>query len=300
MQSFDYPAYAEDPFPSLISFVDRQKLNQILRELPTEHQQTMQTYLDEAIFFSKIIILDLKKLPPHSRILEIGSGVGWLINYFHALNFQVSGIEPNQSGFNKMTEFQGILNECWLGKKNNKLIDSTAENFTQSEKSDYIYSVNVMEHVQDIELSLKNILFHLSEGGTYRFICPNYKFPYEPHFNFFAPISKGVTFNLHKRKILSSGINLNNQLWDGLNWITPKKVSKSIPVGFKVEFSNSAFTMYLKRIVSSADFRTRKGPLFTFLARIMQKLEARVLPVFPITFLPVLDVQVCAVMTVDK
>lgn len=300
MHSFDHLRSTEDQFPALISFINRNKLDQILRELSTEDQQTMQTYLDEAIFFSEIILLDIKKLPPQSRILEIGAGAGWLINYFQALNFQVTGIEPNQSGFNKMTDFQRIVNECWVGNINSQIIDSTAECFTLLEKSDYIYSLNVMEHVQDIELSLKNILSHLSKVGRYRFICPNYKFPYEPHFNVFAPVSKSITFIMHKDKILSSGINQDNQLWDGLNWITPKKIMKSTPVGFKVEFSNSAFTKYLNRIAYSADFRTRKGSLFTFLARKVHKLQSLIIGLFPTTFLPVLDVQVCADKTADQ
>ena len=40
-----------------------------------------------------------------------------------------------------------------------------------------------MEHVDDVPLVLRRVMSALRPGAAYRFVCPNYRFPFEPHFD---------------------------------------------------------------------------------------------------------------------
>jgi hypothetical protein len=149
-----------------------------------------------------------------------------------------------------------------------------------------------MEHVEDIEKAIKNVISNLENDGQYRFICPNYSFPYEPHFNIFAPFNKTFTYWLNKSSILSSDIDPEGELWSGLNWISMKKISDSVPRSEEVVFSKKAFSEYLNRIENSDEFQMRKGQFFTRLGKTIFRLRSIVLLLTPIKFVPVLDVRI--------
>jgi len=282
---------ASAPRPKLLDFVDIAEFDRQISFLNPEQQNSMRNYLSEAEFFSEIIYADLAGLPIDSSIVEVGSGVGWLVNYFRALGMNVVGIEPSLSGFSQMEKFQSIARSCWNGLPIAETINATAENFETEVKSVYSYSVNVMEHVQDIEMALLNIANNLQDGGIYRFVCPNYRFPYEPHFNLISLINRKLTFLIYKNKIMNSEINPDNSLWLGLNWITPRKVRKEKPSNYKLEFSNYAFIAYLKRLDTSERFKDRKGNTFLRIAKMVKKTKRIILFVLPTTFLPVMDVK---------
>ena len=279
------------PRPRLLDFVDIDEFNRQISFLNPEQKNSMLTYLSEADFFSEIIYADLADLPIGSSIVEIGSGVGWLVNYFNTLGMNVIGIEPSLAGFSQMEKFQSIARSCWNGLPIAEIINATAENFETKVKAVYSYSINVMEHVEDIEIALLNIANNLQEGGIYRFICPNYRFPYEPHFNLISPMSKKLTFLIYKNKITNSEINPENSLWLGLNWITPRKAGKKKPSNYNLEFSNDSFIGYLKRLDTSDGFKDRKGNTFFRIAKIAKKAKRIILLVIPTTFLPVMDVK---------
>ena len=61
--------------------------------------------------------------------------------------------------------------------------------------------MNVMEHVEDPALAVDRLTAMLVPGASYRFLCPNYLFPYEPHFNMPTFGSKALTERLMRRRI---------------------------------------------------------------------------------------------------
>ena len=276
----------------LLDFVDLEKFYSELWKLNHIDQRSMQTYLDEAIFFSEIILEDLSHFPRGARIIEVGSGAGWLINYFREIQYEIVGIEPHDSGFEKMGKFRQIMHLSWKGTSRAEVIEDTAENFTLEKKAIYAYSVNVMEHVKNIEKAIKNVNSNLEPEGQYRFICPNYSFPYEPHFNIFAPFNKSFTFWLNKSSIIISDIDPKGELWAGLNWISPRKIIDAVLPTEELVFSRKAFSAYLNRIENSLEFQERKGPVFTRLARLLFPLKSVLIPLFPLKFVPVLDVRI--------
>jgi hypothetical protein len=53
-----------------------------------------------------------------------------------------------------------------------------------------------MERLKDPYLVLLQAIEKLEQGGEYRFICPNYDFPYETHFGKFLYRRVGGSFVL--------------------------------------------------------------------------------------------------------
>jgi SAM-dependent methyltransferase len=236
-------------------------------------------------------LADLEKLKPGSVIAEIGSGVGFLQYYFYELGFEVIGIEPGNSGFDEMFKYQEILKSSWKRKITIDQFDATAENFKLTKPADYIYSINVMEHVYDIPTAMSNIAKNLGNRGYFRFICPNYNFPYEPHFGIFAPMNKKITFLIHNSRILDSPLNVSGELWTGLNWITTGKIKKSCPENFSVTFSREAFSGYFDRLSKDSGFLKRKGIFFKLIAIFRIPISYIFKFMCPKFFLPVMDVK---------
>eukprot|EP00494_Astrolonche_serrata_P011852 UN11950 len=65
-----------------------------------------------------------------------------------------------------------------------------------------------MEHVDDVDQVIRNVADSLRHGGTYRFTCPNYFFPYEPHFNIPTLLSKNLTEKLLPKKFTRTNRSL--------------------------------------------------------------------------------------------
>src|SRR3546814_21121737 len=64
-----------------------------------------------------------------------------------------------------------------------RVLDIAAEALAECDSFDFAFSINVMEHVNDVEQVIINVFNSLKENAYYDFTCPNYLFPYEPHFN---------------------------------------------------------------------------------------------------------------------
>ena len=65
----------------------------------------------------------------------------------------------------------------------------------------FIFCANVVEHVINLPRFFDSIIPLISQNGTFRFVCPNYAIPYEPHFGFLTLFSKKLTYKFQKRKI---------------------------------------------------------------------------------------------------
>lgn len=49
--------------------------------------------------------------------------------------------------------------------------------------ADYIFAINVIEHVPNFVGLIGNGIRAKTDDGIFRLVCPNYTIPYEPHFN---------------------------------------------------------------------------------------------------------------------
>ena len=118
-----------------------------------------------------------KKLKLNDKILEIGySSGGHSLIAFERMGFKVSGIDNFYDGTFKPI----ILDHIKISKqiKNNvNFIEGDISKINLEDKFDLIYSTSVLEHISDIETSLKNMYSLLNSGGS---IFHNYN----PYFSF--------------------------------------------------------------------------------------------------------------------
>jgi 2-polyprenyl-3-methyl-5-hydroxy-6-metoxy-1,4-benzoquinol methylase len=174
-----------------------------------EQDRTQQNYFDiyanEARFGLSVIKDDLSNLAHGAEIMEIGAGILLLSGYLAQKGFRVHALEPIGEGFSLLRTLQSaVLRHYENNGVQLKLIESAIENISDKERFDYVFSINVFEHIGNIERGLVNSYLSLRVGGVLRVYCPNYLFPYEPHFNIPTLVSKRLTEFVFKGWIVDS------------------------------------------------------------------------------------------------
>jgi len=121
-----------------------------------------------------------------AKVLEIGSGNGFLLCYAVKNGIDIVGIEPGKTyGFHdrnmraiKLLKANGVLNSEKV------LYDASAEALPFKDDSfDFVYSVAVLEHVRNVELAMKESIRVLKPGGLLWANIPNYNSLYEGHYD---------------------------------------------------------------------------------------------------------------------
>ena len=215
-------------------------------------------------------VSDFLKKRNVSSVLEIGSGTGILLNELKE-NFpdiQFSGIDPNISGFHNLKTIISKLNEDGFNIK----VESTGvEKYSSDKKFDLIFSINVFEHVEDqIQYLLKTHEL-LNKNGLNVILCPNYDFPYEPHFVIPIIINKKITKFIFNSKIENFEKKENEHgLWDGLSFLGRKKIEKILKNHNYTYFLDDTIkARMLNRLNSDRAFKKRQGIAGT-LAKILR------------------------------
>jgi 2-polyprenyl-3-methyl-5-hydroxy-6-metoxy-1,4-benzoquinol methylase len=112
------------------------------------------------LFLSKMDNIFNKK----SKILEIGSGTGFLLDYFYKQGYDIQGIEIDFKRIEKSEELYGKLPI--------KLMSGDELLFGDS-IFDVVISFDVFEHIPDTNLHLNEIYRVLKPGGYYLLQTPN-------------------------------------------------------------------------------------------------------------------------------
>jgi hypothetical protein len=151
-----------------------------------------------------------------------------------------------------------------------------------------------MEHVSDIEKVLDNVLAAMKISATYHFVCPNYGFPFEPHFNVPTFLNKRLTDSLLRKFAISrSDIPDAAELWNSLNWITVHKLrkwAKNKP-NVSVELSNNALNAYILRAASDGVFQDRH-PRLTQFSKLMEPVLLAIAKFLPERMSPFIDIKI--------
>lgn len=262
-----------------------------------ELQSLFDIYAAEAKFGRRYIAGDLENLDPNAKILEVGAGSLLLSCQLKREGFDVTALEPVGNGFSHFDQMQQtILRKAFLLECNPTILALPAESLTVVNKFDYAFSVNVMEHVDDVECVLKNVGRGLNIGAVYRFTCPNYLFPYEPHFNIPTFFSKRLTAKLLGRKIFHNPtIPDPVGTWKSLNWVDVIQVVKYVRRvrGLKLNFNRAMLVKTLERIASDQDFADRRSPAMKSLLLMLVRLRMHYLfALIPAVFQPIMDCRV--------
>jgi len=251
-------------------------------------------YAAEALFGRNYISTDITLLKPGARILEVGAGAFLLSCQLVREGFEVTALEPTGSGFSHFEQLRQLVRDRAesLGCLP-RVVDRPAEDFEEKDGYDFAFSVNVMEHVNDVPAVMANIAACLVAGASYRFTCPNYLFPYEPHFNIPTLFSKKLTEKVFYRRIYTSqNIPDPAGTWQSLNWIGVFQVWRVATnlQGIKTTFSRSLLVSTLERVAVDQDFASRRSPAMRSVLLWFVRLHLhRLFRFVPAVFHPIMD-----------
>ena len=218
----------------------------------------------EARFARSWLDDDLRRLPRGASILEVGAGVFLLTYELAREGFAITAVEPTGVGFGAFEELGDIV--LRLAAREGvtpKVVRCKAEEFRSDARFEFAFSVNVMEHIEAPGVAIERISASLSSGGSYRFLCPNYLFPYEPHFNIPTFGSKGLTERLLRRRIEGNTKARDPiGLWKSLNWITVPQVKRMAAADASLElaFQRGTLASMIERTVEDVEFAKRRAP----------------------------------------
>lgn len=216
----------------------------------------------EARFARAWLDEDLRKLPRGAHVLEVGGGAFLLACSLAAEGFSVTAIEPLGSGFGAFEELGVLVLALAAADARPEIARCKAEEFTSARRYTFAFSVNVMEHVDAPETAVARVSAVLAPGGQYRFLCPNYLFPYEPHFNIPTFGSKQLTARLMRSRIESArGIEDPAGLWRSLNWINVPQVRRIAATdrSLSLTFDRRTLVTMVERAVDDEAFAKRRS-----------------------------------------
>ena len=172
-----------------------------------------------------------KYLDKDKKILEVGGGIHLLTSFLHQ-DYDITSIEPG--GF---TGFTDELRNKILDQHKLNVHTTTLENFTTDSKFDFIFSMNVLEHTDDIKQHITSCMNLLKDEHSLLFIqCPNYTFPFEPHFyKWFIPFFPNFTFaTLRKKKLMKELGNAKYEnILNNLNFDCTYRNLQKLPLPIK-------------------------------------------------------------------
>jgi len=208
------------------------------------------TSLEEAKYILKLINkYDLK----NKKILEFGSGLGIGSMVLSLNGYDITSFEPGGIGFEK----NALLNQYL--KKYFSLNFNSLGNLAdiRSDTYDFIFSNNVLEHIDDIEKTILHLDSSLKKNGIMCHNLPNYIVPYEPHFGilFFPIFPKKMSF-LVSKEITKTG------LWRSINFINVFDIkSYSRKANSRVIFEKRLIYKAIRRIDEDQEFADRHSNL---------------------------------------
>jgi len=228
-----------------------------------------ETWIDEALFGLKQVAPYLKRLPSGSRVLEIGSGGTLLLNQVNLSYTQLSiqGVEPHGPGHTSLSKYQESLKP--LGAN---LFYGGYEEFKSDKKFDLIFLINVFEHLPNWEHFLNFVKSNLNDEGLCIILCPNYGFPYEPHFKIPIIINKTITHFIFQRYIKKFELEEDSDgLWSSLNFVKWRQVKKTCnKLNIECRFGKEIVEDLLRRVENDKTFIKRQ-PFLSFTVSLLKK-----------------------------
>jgi hypothetical protein len=253
------------------------------------------TYVLEAEFFENVLASDVLKLPTGGHLVEIGAGIGLLALNLAARGFNVTAFEPEASSFTEMHAMREVILSNWVGEiPEVNFIDHYIDATTELDKpADYMFAINVIEHVPDYKSLIVNAIKLKSDSATLRLICPNYAIPYEPHLEIPIVLNKNLTWRIFKTRIVKSTIPNPVNFWKDLSWPSQRKLKIFLrEIGVVAEFSRDATNHYISRALNDPKFIERKGLIFGKLLKIFAVIARNLTRFIPITLIPIIDCRI--------
>jgi SAM-dependent methyltransferase len=254
------------------------------------------TYQNEAIEARKFLESSLIKLDSGAEILEVGGGILAVAIQLVSEGFKLTTVEPIGDGFSDISFIMNVYSE--IARKEQLvfgLIKSPIEDCKFDHKFDFIFSINVMEHLKDPYLVLDEMVLTLERGGVYRFFCPNYDFPYEPHFGKWLISRRDKAFFLPRNRASSNLIPQKEalDLYSSLNFLTLKKIEQNLR-GKSVHLLANPNSLYemMKRSIHDSELKKRHKGLAIFVRFLFVLKFHYLAKLVPVNYQPIMDVEI--------
>lgn len=226
-------------------------------------------YLAEAEFGLQQVRPFLETLAPGARVLEVGSGpciaLSAMASSYPTLAF--TGMEPMGSGFALFEEFLARIEN---NKRPFAFHKAGYETFPRTGDWDFVFLVNVFEHLPDWRHFLGFVHDILSPDGRCVILCPNYGFPYESHFRLPILLNKSLTLSVFHTRIERFERDHGWEgLYDSLNFVKLSQVRREAArAGLRVTVHASIIREMIDRLKTDAEFASRQKSI-AGLARII-------------------------------
>lgn len=106
-----------------------------------------------------------KEFVKNKNVLEIGCGVGYGANMLSGYSKEYIGCDSDK--------YSILKNKRLFKQKNLSFIHTDADNFPENEKFDVVISLQVIEHIQNVDLFLEKISLLLKKNGIVIISTPN-------------------------------------------------------------------------------------------------------------------------------
>jgi len=223
------------------------------------------------------------------QILEVGSGMGIASAGLSHFGFIVTALEPGGLGFERNIEMGNYISQMLELAFTVRAEPAEQVVFPLETKFDLIISNNVLEHVKDVEATISNLLLCLSEKGVMIHSCPNYTFPFEPHFGIpLLPFFQHQTEVFLPRRIRESG------LWQSFNFVTAKQIQRYAKKhSFEVVFKRGMMARSILRLREDPQFLQRHRLIGRVTQNAFSLWLLKVVAKLPIRFATPMDFLVC-------
>jgi SAM-dependent methyltransferase len=269
---------------------------QVTKKAP-ELVSIFETYAAEAKFGRAFINENLKNIDDGSCILEVGGGAMILSCQLVLEGFEVVAVEPTGEGFSHFHRLRElILEQARIRGCMPQILLINAESLSLKNQFDFAFSINVMEHVIDIKKVVDNVYFSLKKAASYRFTCPNYLFPYEPHFNIPIIWNKKITSILLHRAIFNNK-SLPDPLgtWSSLNWISVPKLNKIAKENknIRMKLNKNLTSRTIARVSTDVAFASRRSGWMRMILIFIVKIKChQILNYLPAEVQPIIDCEI--------
>ncbi|HOV13342.1 MAG TPA: class I SAM-dependent methyltransferase [Spirochaetota bacterium] len=154
-----------------------------------DYDERIKNRLNEESLFAKPNLNKLEYLLNYDfkdkRILVVGGGTGAEVIALSLMNANVYVVEPNKEAI------EIIKQKCLLHNlSENKIKLGVAEQIKFDDNFfDFVYCFTVIEHVQNVEKSIKEMIRVVKKDGYIYINTPDYRQYYEAHYKMYLPLS---------------------------------------------------------------------------------------------------------------
>lgn len=154
-----------------------------------------------------------------AQFVEIGSGMGLFVLVGRLLGFRVVGVESSSERY--LASLQIARTLCAANNLSVPIAQAHAERLPFADASiDLVASFQTLEHVGDLEQTLREARRILKPGGVFFAQAPNYHSFYEAHYGVLAPLPLGKSWTRRYIRLLGRPQGFLGHL----QWLSPARL----------------------------------------------------------------------------